>query len=128
VSTTTVGEGLEEGYLTRDTVQRIVTSGLEPLPIDGKRVLAIIPDGTRTMPMPLLFEIIERAIGRRTSALDFLIALGTHSPMGDADLSRLVGRPVADGRAGTHRLFNHRWDDPASFTQLGTIPASEIEQ
>jgi nickel-dependent lactate racemase len=128
VSTSTVGEGLGEGYLTRDAVQRIVTSGLEPLPVDGKRVLVIIPDGTRTMPMPLLFEIIERAIGRRARALDFLIALGTHPPMGDAELSRLVGRPVADGRAGTHRLFNHRWDDPASFVRLGTIPAAEIAQ
>jgi nickel-dependent lactate racemase len=128
VSTSTVGEGLLEGYLTRDAVQRVVASGLETLPVDGQRVLVIIPDGTRTMPMPLLFEILERALGRRASALDFLIALGTHSPMGDAELSRLVGRPVADGRAGTHRLFNHRWDDPASFVRLGTIPASEVAQ
>jgi nickel-dependent lactate racemase len=40
----------------------------------------------------------------------------------------LVGRPVTHGSAGAHRIFNHHWDDPATFHQLGTIPADEIEQ
>ena len=35
---------------------------------------------------------------------------------------------MRDGRAGERRVFNHRWDDPASFATLGTIPAREIEQ
>ena len=48
----------------------------------------------------------------RVAALDFLVALGTHTPMSDEQLSRLVGRPVVDGRAGARRIFNHRWDDP----------------
>ena len=102
--------------------------GLARLPVDGRRVLAIIPDGTRTMPMPLVFELLEQELGSRVAALDFLVALGTHSPMDDAHLACLVGRPVSGGRAGTHRIFNHRWDDPATFVQLGTIPAQEIAE
>ena len=36
--------------------------------------------------------------------------------------------PVARGHAGPHRIFNHRWDDPATFATLGTIPAREIAE
>ena len=39
------------------------------------------------MPMPLMFDLLERELGPRVAALDFLVALGTHSPMNDAQLS-----------------------------------------
>ncbi len=121
-----VGQGRAEGHLTPADVSRVAREALDRLPLDGRRVIVLIPDGTRTMPMPLMFEILERELGSRVAALDYLVALGTHSPMSDAQLTRLVGRPVAGGVAGTRRIFNHRWDDPATFVQLGTIPAAEI--
>jgi nickel-dependent lactate racemase len=78
------------------------------------------------MPMPLMFELLRQELGPRVAALDFLVALGTHSPMDDAALTRLLGHPVVNGMAGSHRIFNHRWDDPATFANLGSIPAREI--
>jgi nickel-dependent lactate racemase len=123
-----VGQGVLSGFLADDVVERIVADGLGTLPVDGRRVLVIVPDGTRTMPMPFMFGAIERAIGLRASALDFLIALGTHAPMSDAALSRHVGRTVVDGRTGSHRIFNHQWDDPATFVSLGSIPGAEVAQ
>ena len=123
-----VGRGVLTGFLPPDEVREIARQGLAQLPLDGKRILVLIPDGTRTMPMPLLFDVLDEAVGPRAKALDFLVALGTHAPMSDAQLSKLVGRTVTDGRAGERRIFNHRWDDPASFATLGTIPAREIEQ
>src|SRR5580700_4962530 len=125
---TVVGEGLDDGYLSETDVEVIVADGLAQLPVDGLRVLVLIPDGTRTMPMPLLFGILERELGPRVRALDFLVALGTHSPMSDAQLSRLVGRDVVEGRCGKRRVFNHRWDDPSAFAKLGEISADEIEE
>ena len=125
---TVVGRGLDQGFLPVEEVKAIAREGLARLPLDGRRVLVLIPDGTRTMPMPLLFDVLDEALGRRAAALDFLVALGTHAPMSDAQLSQLVGRTVVDGRAGERRIFNHRWDDPASFATLGTIPAGEIER
>ena len=119
-----VGRGVVEGHLAPEEVADLARQGLERLPVDGKRVIVLIPDGTRTMPMPLMFDILERELGPRVAALDFLVALGTHTPMSDEQLSRLVGRTVVDGRAGDRRIFNHRWDDPATFATLGTIPAS----
>ena len=124
---TVTGKGLVEGYLSRDEMAGIAAEGLARLALDGRRVLVLIPDGTRTMPMPIMFEILERELGPRVAALDYLVALGTHSPMDDAQLSALVGRPVAGGRAGDRRIFNHRWDDPATFVELGTIPATVVE-
>ena len=123
-----VGRGVETGFLPPDEVRALARQGLDGLSLDGRRVLVLIPDGTRTMPMPLLFDVIDRAVGPRAAALDFLVALGTHAPMSDAQLSRLVGRPVVDGRAGERRIFNHRWDDPEAFATLGTIPAREIAE
>jgi nickel-dependent lactate racemase len=122
----TIGRGVHDGYLNHDEVAAIAREGLAALPVDGRRVLVLIPDGTRTMPMPQMFEALERELGPRVAALDYLVALGTHVPMTDEQLGRLLGRPVVDGRAGTRRIFNHRWDDPATFLELGTIPAATI--
>jgi nickel-dependent lactate racemase len=122
----TVGQGLAEGCFTPEEAARIAADGLAQLPVDGRRVLVLIPDGTRTMPMPLMFETLERELGPRVAALDYLVALGTHMPMTDEQLSVLVGQPVHGGRAAGRQIFNHRWDDPATFLHLGTIPAREI--
>ena len=123
-----IGHGQREGYLSSSEIETIGREGLATLAVDGKRVLVLIPDGTRTMPMPLMFDLLERELGPRVAALDYLVALGTHSPMSDEQLGRLVGRRVVDGLAGSHRIFNHRWDDPTTFVTLGTIPAAEIAQ
>lgn len=120
------GRGRASGCLTGAEVRSAAADGLAALPVDGRRVLVLIPDGTRTMPMPLMFDTLEREVGPRTAALDYLVALGTHAPMDDAQLGRLLGRPVSDGRAGRSRVFNHRWDDPATFVTLGTIPARDV--
>jgi nickel-dependent lactate racemase len=115
-------------YLSSHELWEQLVEGLERLPLDGKRVLVLIPDGTRTMPMPVMFEMLGRALASRVTALDYLVALGTHSPMDDGQLSRLVGVPVRDGRTGDTRIFNHRWDDPATFVSLGSISKAETEQ
>lgn len=123
-----VGRGLDAGFLSVDEVRAIVDEALARMPLDGQRVLVLIPDGTRTMPLPLFFGLLEAAVAPRARSLDFLVALGTHAPMTDAQLSKLVGRTVTDGRAGERRIFNHRWDEPSTFTTLGAIDEAEIEQ
>jgi nickel-dependent lactate racemase len=123
-----VGRAVLEGYLTGEELAATAREGLAKLPVDGLRVLVLIPDGTRTMPMPLMFETLERELGGRVKALDYLVALGTHTPMSDEQLGRHVGHPVVDGAAGSRRIFNHRWDDPSTFVKLGSIPSHEIAE
>lgn len=120
-----VGAGAVDRYLSEQEVRRLVGEALNALAVDGRRVLVIVPDGTRTVPLPLMIEIIEAHLRPRTAALDYLVALGTHQPLTDQQLSALIGRPVSEGNAAPGHVFNHRWDDPDGLVTLGTIPASE---
>ncbi|MEO8521027.1 MAG: lactate racemase domain-containing protein, partial [Acidobacteriota bacterium] len=81
-----IGRGVAEGYLSAAEIRGIAAESLAGLAIDGRRVLVLVPDGTRTMPLPLMFDILEAEIGGRVAVLDFLVALGTHSPMDDRQL------------------------------------------
>lgn len=121
-----VGRGLPEGYLTAGEVGAVLGEGLGEIAAEGERVLVLIPDGTRTMPVPLFFDLLERELGPRVAALDFLVALGTHRAMSDEQLGRLVGREVTRGRAGRSLVLNHRWDQPETFVDLGAISEGEI--
>ena len=72
-----------ETYLTEEEIERIVVEGLEKLPLEGKRVLVIVPDPTRTMPLPMFFRLLTRHLQPRVKNVDFLVALGTHPPLDD---------------------------------------------
>jgi lactate racemase len=94
----------------------------------GKKVLLIVPDGTRTAPVGLLFKTIHAQIGSATKDLDVLIALGTHQPMSEAAICERLDL-TAEQRKGAYanvRFFNHAWNDPAALKNIGTIPAEEI--
>lgn len=122
------GRKAESGVLSDEQIEQVVTEGLSALPFDRARVLVLIPDGTRTMPMPLFFRLITAALRGRVAKLDFLVALGTHGAMSDEALLGLVGITAAE-KASTYadvRLFNHAWDDPGALTTLGTITADEV--
>ena len=71
--------------------------------------------------MPMMFEHRSSASSApRVAALDFLVALGTHSPMSDEALTRHRRPPGRQRHApATRRIFNHRWDDPSTFVDLG---------
>jgi lactate racemase len=88
--------------------------------LDGKRVLVIIPDGTRTAPIPLLFRLLYEQSGRRVARLDYLIALGTHQPMSASAIDRLVGVMAAERaeRYPNVAVFNHRWDLPGTLQTI----------
>jgi lactate racemase len=121
------GTGATDRTLTEDDVRETLARALDDLPLDGHRVLVLIPDGTRTMPMPLLFRLLYEQVGRRVAALDYLIALGTHPPMSAEAIDRLVGVPAAERQQQYPKvhIFNHQWDDPDMLTRLGIISEAE---
>ncbi len=123
-----IGKGLSKGYLTSTEMREIIIEGINSLAPENKRLLVLIPDTTRTMPMPFVFDLFEDVLGQRVNRLDYLVALGTHQPLSDSQLSLLVGRQVRDGRVDCRRIINHEWYKPETFTQIGTIPAEEINQ
>jgi len=123
-----IGKWIAEGYLEESEIRSIAARGLAQFDVDGRRVLLIVPDGTRTMPMPLLFSIVKAQLTGRATQLDVLIANGTHRAMTDAQLTRHLGCTVTGGRTAQVRILNHVSADESSLTTLGTIPAGEIAE
>jgi lactate racemase len=117
------GEGLGLG-----DVVRVVEEACPPDRFSGRRVLLIIPDGTRTAPVGLLFQALYERLAGRVKALDVLVALGTHAPMSEeAICERLEISPVERrGRYRSVRFFNHRWDDPEALCEVGVLSADEV--
>ncbi|MCK6629443.1 MAG: lactate racemase domain-containing protein [Anaerolineae bacterium] len=124
------GKGYETQYLAGSEIRELVETALAQVNLTGKRVLIIIPDGTRTAPIPLMFRLFFEYLGDNTAALDYLIALGTHQAMSEAAINTLVGL-TPEERAGKYarvNIFNHRWDLPETFVTLGQITPAEIEE
>src|ERR1041384_6899797 len=88
--------------LTADQVEEIVNHACPATEYKGKRVLLIVPDGTRTAPIGLVFKALHKEIGEVTKALDILIALGTHQPMSDAAICRRLDISESE-RASSYR-------------------------
>ena len=121
------GKGYTDRFLTESEARDLTAEALAQADLDGKRVLFIIPDHTRTAPVPLFFRLFHELLGERVAALDYLVALGTHQPMSEDALNKLVGVTAAE-RAGKYRkvrIFNHRWDLPETFVTLGAITEHE---
>ena len=122
-----IGRGDATAYLSDDDVREVVKQAFDSHDLTGKRVLVIIPDGTRTAPIPLFFKLFHELLQGKVKALDYLVALGTHPLMSDQALCDLVGI-TSEEREGRYRdvgIFNHAWNDPRTFVTLGTISAEE---
>ncbi len=123
------GLGYTDGHLSEDEIRDVLSGALSRANLAGKRVLVIVPDSTRTAPIPLFFRILYELLGGEVAQLDYLIALGTHRPMEEDGISRLVGATAAEREARFPGVVvhNHRWDLPETFLTLGTIPAAEMD-
>ncbi|MBU0495843.1 MAG: DUF2088 domain-containing protein [Chloroflexi bacterium] len=106
-----------------EQVRELMAAALARRDWRGARVLVIIPDSTRTAPIPLFYRLFNELLRPQVTALDYLVALGTHQPMSDEALCRLVG--VSSLPADPH-IYNHHWERPGTFATLGVIPAAAI--
>ena len=124
------GIGYETGLVSSQEVRNLAEEALKEANLENKRVLIIIPDSTRTAPIPQFFRLFHQLLSGKVAALDYLVALGTHQPMSDSALNHLVG--ISDEERSTTfsdvNIHNHEWNDPSTFMTLGTIPLSEIEE
>jgi lactate racemase len=117
------------GALGADSVAETVAHACPSADYRGKKVLLIVPDGTRTAPVGLLFEALHRQIGQEAKLFDILIALGTHQPMSEAAICERLDITQAERaeRYGDVRFFNHAWNDPRALRRIGVIPAEQID-
>jgi len=124
------GKGSATELLADEAARELLAAECAGLPVDGKRVLVLIPDGTRHAPIPLLFRLLYEQLGDRVARLDYLIALGTHPPMPDSAVEKLVGVSAAERaeRYPKAEIFNHAWDQADALETIGSISAHEVEQ
>lgn len=113
--------------LDEDAIRATLEHGLSGQ-FGGARVLVLIPDHTRTIPLAQLFRLLT-AVLADTAKLDFLVALGTHPPLSEDALNKLVGIS-AQQRAEDYAhigLYNHAWDDPSALVHIGTITQEQVQ-
>ncbi|HEX2490716.1 MAG TPA: lactate racemase domain-containing protein [Blastocatellia bacterium] len=125
-----IGKGACDRALSESEVRKLMSEAFYGAGLNGKRVLVIIPDGTRTAPIPMMFRLFHESLNDRVEALDFLIALGTHQPMSEEAINGHVGISAEDRATLFARvnIFNHRWDEPGQLVELGEISEGEIAE
>ena len=114
----------ENGQLLSSAkIQELVGRALSPDDYRGKRVLLIVPDGTRTCPLGVLFKAIHARIGSATAALDVMIALGTHQPMSEEAICERLELTLDERRTtyASVQFHNHAWDDVTALREIGRI-------
>jgi nickel-dependent lactate racemase len=118
----------ETGVLVHDEVMQVLSKGLGGR-FTGQKVLVLIPDHTRSLPLPELFRMLVEVL-HDVGKLNVMVALGTHPGYTEEGLNHLVGI-TAEERATTFQqvgLLNHAWDDPATLTSLGVLDQDEIKR
>ena len=113
-------------HLTPDAIEQVLDQALAGQHA-GERVLVLIPDHTRTIPLPQLFRLLVELL-HDASQLDFMVALGTHPALSEDQLEQLVGISAAE-RTSEFRhvgLLNHAWNEADTLVQIGTLASDEI--
>lgn len=123
-----LGAGAEDRFLSDDEVRKLCARAFEECDLRGKRVIVLIPDGTRTAPVPLFFRTFWELLAGRVAKLDYMIALGTHPVMPDERVNGLLGispEERAERYCGIE-ILNHHWDEPSELRNIGTITEEEV--
>ena len=113
--------------LTEEEITGTLVKGLAGR-FTGQKVLVLIPDHTRSLPLPALFRTVVEIL-HDSHRLDFMVALGTHPPLSAEQLNALVGI-TSDERSGTFRhvgLLNHAWEDAFTLASIGSLETDEIK-
>ena len=116
------------GQVATAQVADVVAIACPPEAFRNQRVLVIVPDGTRSAPIGVVFKALHARLGGVAEKLDVLIALGTHQPMSEAAICRRL-EISPEERAGAYSqvaFHNHAWDEAAALRDIGSIPAAEI--
>ena len=127
---TASGIGYTDRLLTEAEAAKVCEEAFAAWDLDGRKVLFLVPDHTRSCPLDLMFRLVYERLADRVAALDFLVALGTHPPLSREQILHRVGiSPEAYRQQyAKARFFNHAWDDPAQLTEVGRLERDEVRE
>jgi len=121
------GIGSPDHSCVEEEVRTLLDEGTPVRLFERMRVLVLTPDATRTCPLAMMIRSVVDVIGARAAKLDFMVALGTHTPLAQKDILKLYG---IDSRRKMFRgteFFNHEWGRQESFARIGTFTQEEVE-
>ncbi len=121
------GEGAPDKIMGLDKVREILAKGIPKEAYQGKKVLVLTPDATRTCPLPMMVRALAEVVGDSAGRLDFMVALGTHPPLGKDKILDLYGIQHPGDLWSGSSFLDHRWDKPETFCRIGTISREELE-
>lgn len=113
--------GGPHGKLDEAEIRGFVRAQLDGLDLDGRSLCLVVPDATRTCPLPTILTAITDAVAGRVRSCTAVVALGTHAPMDEAARRALVG---VDGL----EVVNHEWWDDATFATVGHLDAATVRE
>ena len=118
------------GTLGEDQVRAFISEQIGGLDLDGRSVCVVVPDGTRSCPLPLVFRAVHGALAGRVSRLTVLVALGTHAAMGATQLAAHLGYPEGgkDQAYPGMTVVNHEWWEPSALVSVGRISAERVDE
>jgi nickel-dependent lactate racemase len=125
-----IQKATKDAPITESELSAFICRALRAERVDGGRLLIIIPDSTRSMPMPVVFRAICAALMHRVASLDFLIALGTHPPMtGDAIRRHLgISTEEREGPYAQIGIYNHEWRNPDALGEIGRLGSAQLAE
>jgi nickel-dependent lactate racemase len=124
------GIGAADRSLTETEIVKILDDSTPAALYTGKKVLVLTPDTTRTCPLPQMIRALGVLMAKAAARLDFMVALGTHTPLPEERILALYGisdQERKDFWVGS-RFLNHRWDLPDTLARIGWIEKEEIEE
>jgi nickel-dependent lactate racemase len=121
--------GGAEETLRPEQVSEFVATAVAGVGVENQRVCLVVPDGTRTCPLPLLLQAMREGLAS-ASQVTVVIALGTHQGMSDEHLARHLGYNLGELEETypEWHVLNHEFWLPETFTTVGTISADRIAE
>jgi nickel-dependent lactate racemase len=118
-----------KGILSDKEIIELVKSFTAQKRFISQKVLVVIPDSTRSCPVSLIFKAICNELCLQVKALDFLIALGTHSAMSEEQIGKMLRMTKRERFKKYKRdihIFNHNFHLAKELVTIGTIKGEEV--
>lgn len=123
--------GGPHAHITADELDDFITTNLAEVDLDGKNVCLIVPDDTRSCPLPQVLGDVYKNVVNRAGQLTCVIALGTHEYMEPEEIAEWV---TGDSKADVMQVYpgmkivNHEFKDENNLVNVGYISAERISE
>ena len=94
--------------------------------LKDRKVLVIVPDGTRSFPHKDIFLILDKVLPR----CDYMVALGTHPQMPFEEMCELFSLTPEEYKSKYigHKLISHNYKNESELKLIGVLSKEKIKE